>query len=274
MTHELKNPLMKNSRHGKNFTNNLLRLYLRGWSIGAAAAMLELPKPTVARIFNRTHARLFQSIPFVTCMRTYIAWARLDGTSFMLTRALSVEPKQLFGCVRHCDTNTPPLKVRSKIRDLESKDQMRRICGVMKERESCTYCLMKLPLRAPPAGVVLHFAETEDLRSTREALQKKASLHTDLSPMESWSFVVAMLGKHRKLSKDNIRGFVLEAALAASIQACDIPIDRDPANDHFRYAVPNHLRNDFSDPFACHYENALEAAVHVMVEALLMDNPL
>jgi hypothetical protein len=265
--------LMKNSRLSIDTQTLLLRFFLRGTSAGDVARMTDIWKPTVIRFFERSRCKLIANQNFLGKVLASMAMVNQDSARFLMQQCLSVEPGQLFDCVYHCSTNTPPAGIRKRLKSMPSKDEAHNFAeNVVRLRSGCGYCPMKLfaykPCDLPEVALLI----PSKFKSIMAQVLEKSDKTYFNDPIRMWVGALFYLGGIRRIKAENLSLFLLSGILGPVIRSRDL---RFPNHLRIPYAieVPEILsRREFEADY--HIENDVEMIILNTALEILKNDPL
>lgn len=274
MEYVLKNPLMKNTRKDFNTSGALLRFFMRYMSAPLVSAALNIPKPTVYRMYHRTRQQLFSDPVFTQCMYHFLDWAHLDGMRLLIDRFKATGPSPLYACAYHCDTGTSPKKIFRALSCSPLSEKMYQdFFTFALARDSCKTCALRWSDHKPPAQLGWGNPHGVVERYFRSIL-RTAAFHKKMPTSACWMAVLNNLGKCRGVTEQNISCYFYHAVLCASVWACDVPLGRvTRPDDHPTILVPNSYYGEHTDENFC-AENAFEAAMIDLALGNLRHRPL
>ncbi len=302
-TYKQKNPYIKNSRLTIDQTHQLILMYLKGVKVSQCAEFLGVSKASLTKTYKRLDNLIFDGGFFLDFTRflddrdeddiVYILYT-IRGMIWNMHRGgtkaeedweldtIEYTPhlaylwgygdhypthKQIYGCVFHCDSDTPPLAVKNKIEN-GCVEEVRR------KRISCKNCSLRLKdIYIPSGNRTKYFCTEGDGRSL--VYEPNVNYQNDWRELaEIWVDILWFLGHFRNINEDNLAMKIIHGSYFSALKRGEYKVSNNVVGG-VGYTIPMPLlfpeqKEEMERGF--HYASTLDAgAVNGILRQLAED---
>ncbi len=298
----LKNPYYRNARISISDTQEIVYLFLKGVKASVAAQALEISEVTAHKIYAKLRKMLMSSkfrtdFSSVLDEHEYMLWTLFhvmrtfvynvydkselqfeddlgidaDMMEFLGLDALfgtgrfRVTFDQLLGCVRRCDSGTPPIIIQKMTKSGEFEE-------VVEKRLSCKTCPLKLLEHYKPSrNRVKYPSQNHPKDFVFEPYYKYKEDPRDL--MILWIEVLGCLANYRNIPDAEMPSYIMQATMSRMLKRAEYKVK----NVHYGMEIPSLVLeqeqlNQVQEGFS--YQSVLDPFVLDVAMKCLKENPL